>query len=251
MIQAHKLYLHYGDQTVFDHISLQLQQTDRIGLVGRNGAGKTTLLKAFQDPKILDSGSVTIKKGKKLAYLPQEVILASERSILDETFSAFTAVDQLQQELARLEQQLATNATDLALLDRYTTLQAELMEHQPEHLLAQVKKILMGLGFAATSFTQPVSSLSVGWKMRIVLAKLLLRAADFYLFDEPTNHLDLVAKEWFLNFLESAPFGFILICHERYFLDELCDKILDLDRGQATWYTGNYADYLTQKAHQA
>lgn len=136
-----------------------------------------------------------------------------------------------------------------ALLERYATLQEELLAYNLDALRADAKKMLMGLGFSEQQFDQPVDNLSVGWKMRIVLAKLLLQNADFYLFDEPTNHLDLIAKEWFLQFLKESEFGFMLICHERYFLDELCDKILDLERGKATWYSGNYSDCMTQKEH--
>lgn len=251
MIQLQKIKLAYGEQTVFDDISLLIHQTDRIGLVGRNGAGKTTFLRAILEPKLLDSGTVTIQKGKKVAYLPQEVVLNSSLSILDETFASFTELQQLQQLANTLEQQLAQNPQDLALAERYAEVQEQLINQQPDYLLAKTKQILMGLGFDAHKWAQPVSSLSVGWKMRIVLAKLLLQEADFYLFDEPTNHLDLVAKEWFLEFLRTAQFGFILICHERYFLDEVCHKILDLERGQATWYTGNYAEFMAQKTHQA
>src|SRR5207249_2424549 len=99
----------------------------------------------------------------------------------------------------------------------------------PAQLLAQAQEILQGLGFAANTLTDPVNTLSVGWKMRIVLAKLLLQKADFYLFDEPTNHLDIIAKDWFLDFIAHAEFGFLLVSHERYFLDKVCDEILELE----------------------
>lgn len=251
MIQIQRINLAYGKQTVFDDISLLINQEDRIGLVGRNGSGKTTFLKAILEPKVLDDGIITVQKSKKIAYLPQEVVLESNLSILDETFSSFTELYNLQQSAKALEVEIDQNPQDLALVDRYTTIQEAIVNHNPSYLLSKTKKILMGLGFAEAVFEQPVSSLSVGWKMRIVLAKLLLQEADFYLFDEPTNHLDLVAKEWFLDFLKSADFGFVLICHERYFLDELCEKILDLEFGKATWYNGNYSDFVTQKEHNA
>lgn len=248
MIQAHNLCLSFGNQPIFDHISFIVNQHDRIGLVGRNGSGKTTLLKAIQEPVVLDDGSITIQSKKRIAYMPQEVVLLSNLSILDETFTTFAALHALQQEAHKIEQILEKNPDEKSI-DRYAALQEELAEYFPEILKAKTKKILMGLGFSVQQLDQPVSSLSVGWKMRIVLAKLLLQEADFYLFDEPTNHLDLQAKEWFLHFLKSAPFGFILICHERYFLDELCEKILELERGKATWYTGNYSQYEVKKEH--
>jgi ATP-binding cassette subfamily F protein 3 len=180
--------------------------------------------------------------------MPQEVVLQSNLSILEETLTTFTQLHTLQQEALHLEQLLVINP-DTTTLDRYALVQEQLAGFAPEQLAAQTKKMLMGLGFSTQQLDQPVSNLSVGWKMRIVLAKLLLQDADFYLFDEPTNHLDLMAKEWFLQFLKESSFGFMLICHERYFLDELCDKILELELGKATWYTGNYSHYLVQKEH--
>lgn len=248
MIQARNLSLSFGNQTIFDNISFIVNQEDRIGLVGRNGSGKTTLLRAILEPTVLDSGSISIQNKKRIAYMPQEVVLLSNLSILDETFTTFHELYQLQQEAALLETQINT-ATTPELIERYAAVQEQLTALSPEILRAKTKKILMGLGFSLEQLDQPVSTLSVGWKMRIVLAKLLLQDADFYLFDEPTNHLDLIAKEWFLDFLKHAPFGFFLICHERYFLDELCEKIVDIERGKATWYTGNYSNYVVQKEH--
>ena len=247
MIQAHDLCLSFGTQKIFDKVSFTLSQHQRVGLVGRNGSGKSTLLKAIIDPSCLDSGSLSILQGKKIAYMPQDVVLLSELPILDEACSAFTAFHALQQEALLLEQHIAHNSNDLKSMERYLAVQEKLSAYAPELLKAQAKKMLMGLGFTTQQFGLPVSSLSVGWKMRLVLAKLLLQNADFYLFDEPTNHLDLGAKEWFLDFLRHANFGFIIVCHERYFLDELCHNILELEFGKGTLYKGNYSSYITQK----
>lgn len=248
MIQAHNISLTFGNQKVFDKLSFIIGEDDKIGLIGRNGSGKTTLLKAINDNSVLDSGKVTINAGKTLAYMPQEVVLSSNLSVLDEALTAFPNLGELQTEAANLEAQIEEDP-DQHVLERYAEVMEQLTAFSPEALKAEAKKMLLGLGFSQQKLEDPVSSLSVGWKMRVVLAKLLLQKADFYLFDEPTNHLDLVAKEWFLEFLKSAQFGFLLICHERYFLDELCTKILDLERGKATWYTGNYSDSLEQKEH--
>jgi ATP-binding cassette subfamily F protein 3 len=248
MIQINNICLAFGSQPIFDHFSCTVDQHQRIGLVGRNGSGKSTLLKAIIDPALLDSGSIAIMKGKKIAYMPQDVVFLSELSIIDETCGAFTEYHTLKQEATRLEHLLQTTA-DHKIMEQYAAVQEKLTVFAPEMLKAHAKKMLMGLGFGANQFDMPVSSLSVGWKMRVVLAKLLLQEADFYLFDEPTNHLDLVAKEWFLDFLKDARFGFMLVCHERYFLDELCNTILELERGIGTVYTGNYSQYLVQKEH--
>ncbi len=246
MIQVHGICLSFGAQKIFSDLSFSVDQPQRVGLVGRNGSGKSTLLKALGDPSILDDGSISIVRGKRVAYMPQDVVLTSDKSIVAETFTAFEAIYALQQKLTHLEQTLATQPT-AELVTAYAQAQDELTALNPEKALAQTKKILMGLGFTAEQLDKPVDILSVGWKMRIVLAKLLLQQADFYLFDEPTNHLDIVAKEWFLRFLQESDAGFMLVCHERYFLDELCTDILEMERGNGTMYKGNYSTYVIQK----
>lgn len=250
MIQARELSLSFGNRIIFDHLSFTLQEDDRIGLVGRNGSGKTTLLKAFVDPSILDSGTISVQKSKKIGYLPQEVVLNSSLSILAETCTVFTDIYSIEQAILQLEQRLE-QAWDPTLFDKYSKLHDQLEELEPLRRHAEAKKMLMGLGFQEKDFDKPVSDLSGGWKMRVVLAKLLLQKADFYLFDEPTNHLDIIAKEWFLSFLKRASFGFILICHEKYFLDELCDRIMELEYGKLTWYNGNYDYYIVEKEVRA
>jgi len=124
------------------------------------------------------------------------------------------------------------------------------MKLKTHYLEIEAKKILYGLGFIEQQLDQPVSTLSTGWKMRVVLAQLLMQKADFYLFDEPTNHLDLLAKEWFLGFLRSALFGFALVSHDRYYLDNVCTKIIELENGNCTRYNGNYTSYLKEKAER-
>lgn len=246
MIQAQDICLAFGSQIIFNNISFTLNATDRIGLVGRNGTGKTTLLKAINDPSFLDEGFISTQKNKKVAYMPQEIVLDSPLSIFEETLATFTKLYELIQEERELERLMKQN-NDPVLIEYYAELQEMIARLGPDAIKAKTKKMLMGLGFKVQQLEQPVSELSVGWKMRVVLAKLLLQEADFYLFDEPTNHLDLVTKEWFLDFLKNASFGFIIICHERYFINELCTKVLELEHGKAHWYTGNYHAYEAQK----
>lgn len=246
MIQIKDFNLAFGSQIIFDDVCQTINEYDRIGLVGRNGSGKSTLLKAISNPKMLDSGTVSIAKGKTFAYLPQEVVMNSDKSVIDEAFSTFTEIIALQKIIADGDVKIADNQATPEMLDQYSNATQKLAELDPESALAESEEILSGLGFSAEQMKQPVSSLSTGWQMRLVLAKLLLQKADFYLFDEPTNHLDLFAKEWFLGFLQNAPFGFMLVCHERYFLDELCEEIIAMDRGQATRYVGNFSHYEKQ-----
>jgi len=248
MINANNISLSFNEQKILDVVSFTIKQEQRIGLVGRNGSGKSTLLRIITGGQPLDSGTVTISKYKKIAYLPQEVVLNSDKSIIDETLTVFGQITSLEQESRQLEEQLKKE-TDQKVLERYLHIQEQLADYNPGAARAEAKKMLTGLGFSLDQLETIVSTLSVGWKMRIVLAKLLLQKADFYLFDEPTNHLDITAVDWFMNFLKQASFGFLLICHDRYFLNKLCEHVLELERGNGTLYTGNYDAYETKKEH--
>jgi len=251
MINGNIICLEMIHQVIFDGISFSFEQNQHIGLVGRNGSGKSTLLKAIAGKQLLDSGSISIQKNKTIAYLSQDVVLQSDKSIIEETYTAFAAINALLEEQKVLESQLG-NADNLdEVMEHYANVCEKLLHVDQESLKSEAKKVLMGLGFKPEQLNDPVSSLSVGWKMRIVLAKLLLQKADFYLFDEPTNHLDIVAKQWFLQFLKQASFGFILVCHERYFLNQLCDSIFELELGKGKLYIGDYDHYEKQKAHDA
>lgn len=247
IISLNKLSLSFGQQKIFDDLSLTINPHQKIGLVGRNGTGKSTLLKLINDAQSQPNAAISLAKHKKIGYLPQEVVLQSHKSILEEAFSTFDSIDALKKEAAQLEKEME-DTEDFAIYDRYAKICEQLQDFNPDKLLAETKQILMGLGFSQDQFDKPVDSLSVGWKMRIVLAKLLLQKADYYLFDEPTNHLDIVAKDWFLDFLKSSSFGFMIVCHERYFLNKLCDYIFELEFGKGTLYTGNYTRYETLKA---
>ena len=247
MIQLDDICLSFGNQVIFDHISCSFEEGQKIGLVGRNGSGKSTLLNAIGGIQQLDDGRVRMPKSSKIAFMPQDVVLVSDKTILHEAMDAFGEIGAILDELTRLESQVHGDAADPILLERYPHLHHELHEQGYESKQAQTKQMLAGLGFKQESFDTPVSSLSVGWKMRLILAKLLLQKADFYLFDEPTNHLDLIAKDWFAEFLCNAPFGFILVSHDKYFLDTVCQEICEISRGTLTCYTGNYDAYLVQK----
>jgi len=213
MLVADKISLHFGTRAVFDEVSFNINSDQRIGLVGRNGSGKTTLLKVIAGKQGTDEGFLNIQKGAKVAYLPQEVVLLSDKTIFQEALSVFAGLDKYLQELSELEQDLS----DPKKIERYSLLQQKLIELGCDDAKVQAERILLGLGFKLIDLNNSVQTLSVGWKMRLVLAKLLLQKADFYLFDEPTNHLDLVAKDWFLDFLKNSKFGFVLVCHDRYF----------------------------------
>ena len=248
MIQVRELELAFGDQVIFDNLSFTLQNNQRVGLVGRNGSGKSTLLKILAHEQEPDEGRVSIGKGTKVAYMPQEVVLASSLSILDETLGAYGDLVHWQQEIDQLTPRMQDQPTENEV-ERYARAYEALQALDSDKLRVKAQTMLLGLGFTSQQLASSVAALSTGWKMRVVLAKLLLQDADFYLFDEPTNHLDLIAKEWFLTFLKTASFGFMLVCHEQYIMDEVCTHILELEYGKGTLYTGNYTHYEQQKEH--
>lgn len=248
MIHLNNLCLSFGSQKVFDQLSYSVAPDQRLGLVGRNGSGKSTLLKVIGGLIPLDSGSVSVSGNCTIAYMPQELVLSSTRSIYDEAFASYHTIGALWQKMQELEPKIAQGCADA--VQEYGEVSFQYSQLIPDQARLETKNMLLGLGFKESQLNDSVQTLSVGWQMRVVLAKLLLQKADFYLFDEPTNHLDIVAKDWFLSFLSEAPFGFILVCHDKYFLDQQCSTILELDRGKGSLFYGNYSDYETEKAEQ-
>ncbi len=247
MIQLRDVTLRYGERLLFDSITCTFNNHQHIGVVGRNGAGKSTLLKALAGQIVLDEGSISVSRGKKIAYMPQELVLLSDKSIFDEAYSVFSDMVVAFEEQQAIGQKLESSEGTEEMIERYAVLQEKLADYDPSQCKAQVERILKGLGFATDSFGQPVAELSVGWKMRIVLAKLLLQKADFYLFDEPTNHLDIVSKEWFFNFLKYSQCGFLLVSHDRHYLERACTMIFEIEQGRGHLYNGNFSSYIQQK----
>ncbi len=251
MILLNNICLSFGERVLFDHINLTLSNDDKVGLVGKNGAGKSTLLKAIADLTHVD-GVITIDSETTIAYMPQDIVLNSTKSVYDESFSVFQKYIDIEAKITHLEHELTQQPTNAEkMIEEYCELQQELADFDKATAISQTQEILSGLGFSEKRKEQSVDTLSVGWKMRVVLAKLLLQNADFYLFDEPTNHLDLVTKEWFLEFLKRGAFGYLLITHDRHFLENGCDKIFELERGLGTLYYGNYTTYMSQKEERS
>lgn len=240
MIIANNLSLELGSKVILDDVSFIFSRNQKIGIVGANGAGKSTLLNIIGGRIPLDKGSIAIEKGRKLAHLPQDVVLHSTKNVLQEAIAALGDLDNMQQRLKELEPLLATSHE---AIEEYANIHERLIELNPDKIEQDAIQILEGLGFTKELMLKSVDNLSVGWKMRLVLAKLMLERPDFYLFDEPTNHLDIFAKDWFLDYLKNGKTGFMLVSHDRYFLDHACDYILELDKGIGTLYTGNYTAY--------
>jgi ATP-binding cassette, subfamily F, member 3 len=247
MLLVHDLLLEFGQRVLFDRLSFSMQSNQKIGLVGANGAGKSTLLKILAGDLKADAGTISCETGKKLGYLPQEVTLNSERTVTDEVMMVWAHEVDMIAEQAALDAKFATGEGDDVDVERYAEICEVLGSASIDEKRIEALAILKGLGFSDERIKTRVDELSLGWRMRVVLAKLLLQKADFYLLDEPTNHLDIVAKDWFIQFLARAPFGFLLVSHDRYFLDNVCKVIYALERGKGTWYHGNYSYYLTEK----
>lgn len=248
MIFLRDVSLNFGERKLFDKINLSIYPDQKIGIVGLNGSGKSTLLKTIAESSAIDEGEIAKERNKVIAYMPQELTFSSEKTVFDESLTVFEKFIELEKIKTELEQKFNGNNNSAEDLEIYVRILEQLENYDKAHVLSRIEKILLGLGFNGTQFTAQVSSLSFGWKMKLVLAKLLLLDADFYLFDEPTNHLDITAKEWFLDFLRTSKSGFLLVSHDRHFLDRACDTIVELDRGNAKHYKGNYTTYLKQKA---
>ena len=251
MIQISGGAMRYGERTLFEGLDWLVGPEDRIGIVGANGSGKTTLLKILTGLEHLDGGTITRQKGLKIGYLPQDGLSLSGRTLFDECLSAFDealALEQEQEELAHKMAELdPAGAEYQAVTDRYQWV------HDRYHALdgytkeAQIGTVLHGLAFPKHDWRRSTEEFSGGWQMRIALAKLLLEKPNLLLLDEPTNHLDLEARNWLEGYLNEYPFTFLVISHDRYFLDVTVKKVMDVWNKKVHFYSGNYAKYKAAK----
>ncbi|HEX2281509.1 MAG TPA: ABC-F family ATP-binding cassette domain-containing protein [Thermomicrobiales bacterium] len=246
ILTANKLSQRFVTDLIFDDVTLQINEREHIALVGSNGAGKSTLLKILAGSQEPTSGSVVVQAGLRVAYQAQEARFDRERSLYDEALDAFEAVRETGRKMSAIEQEMAEADGDRleSLLEQYSRLSTEFEAHhgyEMEHLTAQV---LSGLGFPEDMFGQPVNRLSGGQKTRVALAKALLSDPDLLMLDEPTNHLDLQAIEWLEGFLKSWNRAFIVVSHDRYFLDKVTTRTLDMAFGRLEDYPGGYTRYL-------
>lgn len=246
MLQVIQLSKSFGARRLFDAVSWQLGKGQRVGLVGPNGVGKTTLLNILVGQESADDGSVIIGRDESLGYLPQEIARVDHGTVLERVLSCATAIRQLEDEIARIEHALATHAAEDAaelasrhveLLERYAMLEGATLE-------GRARSILQGLGFSAAAMQKPLSELSGGWWMRVELARLLLSRPDYLLLDEPTNHLDIDSTRWLEGFLEDYPGAWVVVSHDRYFLNRMVTSIAELSSEGLITFPGNYDDYV-------
>jgi ATP-binding cassette, subfamily F, member 3 len=227
-------------------VSFQVNPSEKIGLVGRNGAGKTTVFRIITGEETADSGEIVKINNLKLGLLEQHVDFRERETVHTAALSAFQRIHDIEAEMRRLETVMATDHS-AAILEKYAELQTEFERLDGFSYTARAEAILLGLGFSRENWSLETDRLSGGQKNRLGLARLLLSQPDVLLLDEPTNHLDVSAVEWLENFLQNYDRTFVIISHDRYFLDRVCNRIIEIENGRAITYKGNYSDYLVER----
>src|SRR5213594_3124696 len=250
MIQLQELTKSFGDRVLFDHVTWQITDRERVGLCGPNGAGKTTLLRMMAGLDEPDSGAILTPAALTVGYLPQDGLTHAGRTVFEEASSAFEAQLTMKAEMHALEERLGDDAIPEAehdaMLHRYSDLQDAFRVHDGYSIELKTSTVLQGLGFKTADFERPTETFSGGWQMRIALAKLLLGQPNLLLLDEPTNHLDLEARNWLEEYLNAYPHAVILVSHDRFFLDAVVTRIADLTLRTLTDYHTNYSGYLVE-----
>ena len=254
MIQLSGAGKRFGHKLLFENVDWLITNRDHIGVVGGNGTGKSTLMKVLGGMDTFDYGSLIIAKGVSAGYLPQDGLTLSGRSVFAECMSVFDDLRDMEKELEALTHSMAeldhTSAEYEAVADRYQRVEHEFRTRDGYSIEAEVGRVLMGLGFGKEDWQRQTDEFSGGWQMRLALAKLLLQKPNLLLLDEPTNHLDLEARNWLEEYLQNYPYAFLLISHDRYFLDVTVDKIAEIWNKKFWFYTGNYDKFLAQKTQR-
>src|SRR5882757_4352158 len=254
MIQLTAAGKRFGPKILFQELDWLITPHDRVGLVGANGTGKTTLLKILAGTESLDYGTVTQQRGIQSGYLPQDGLSLSGRTVFAECLSVFEQVHQMQREMEELAQRMAevdhAGPEYTQIAERFHHIQAEMQSRDGYTIEAEVGAVLNGLGFKKEDWERRTEEFSGGWQMRIALAKLLLQKPNLLLLDEPTNHLDLETRNWLEQYLVNYPHAYVLISHDRYFLDVTVKKTAEIWNKQVFFYSGNYEKYLAQKAER-
>ena len=254
MIQLSAAGRRFGHKLLFENADWLITPHDRVGLVGANGTGKSTIMKILAGLDTLDYGALTVAKGTSAGYLPQDGLSLSGRTVFAECMSVFDDLRAMEKELESLTHSMAElnheSAEYAAVADRYHRLEHEFRTRDGYSIEAEVGRVLMGLGFRKEDWERRTEEFSGGWQMRLALAKLLLQQPNLLLLDEPTNHLDLEARNWLEEYLDDYPHAFVLISHDRYFLDVTVSKIVEIWNKRLWFYTGNYDKFLAQKTQR-
>lgn len=252
MISINNLSVHFSGESLFDHVSFLINEKDRIGLVGKNGAGKSTLLKIIKGIQRANEGEVIIPDGFTIGYLPQEMAVKSLKTVLDESMTAFSEVQALEDKIRITELEIQERLDYES--DGYHKLikqHADAIERY--HLIGgqaihvDIEKVLIGLGFEREDLQRNLSEFSSGWQMRVEIAKLLLQQPDLVLLDEPTNHLDIESIQWLEEFLQNYKGAVVLVSHDRAFLDNVTKRSIEISQGKIWDYKANYSGYIQMR----
>ena len=255
MISVESLSVEFSARPLFSGASFVINKKDRIVLVGKNGAGKSTLLKILAGLQQPTSGTVAVQKDVSVGYLPQVMVISDDRTVIEETERAFEHISTMQDDIARLNAELAER-TDydspayMELVERFTHLSERFQMMGGMNYRAEMERTLIGLGFTAADFDRPTSEFSGGWRMRIELAKILLRRPDVLLLDEPTNHLDIESIGWLEQFLARSPGAVVLVSHDRAFINNATNRTIEISCGRITDYRVKYDDYVRLRAER-
>lgn len=247
--------MEFGATPLFQDVSYVINDKDRIALVGKNGAGKSTMLKIIAGLQQPTSGTVAVSGGSTIGYLPQVMVLSDEHTVREEAEQAFSHISQMQERLDRMNQELA-DRTDydsesyMALVEKFTHESERFQMMGGMNYQAELERTLMGLGFAREDFDRPTREFSGGWRMRIELAKLLLRRPDMLLLDEPTNHLDIESIQWLENFLATKANAVVLVSHDRAFINNVTNRTLEISSGRVFDYKVKYDEYVRLRAER-
>lgn len=249
MISVDALAVEFGGHTLFENISFVINENDRTALMGKNGAGKSTLLKILAGVCQPTRGSISAPDGTVIAYLPQHLMVKDDKTVFEEAAEAFAEINAMEQRINEINHQLETR-TDyesdsyMALIEEVSALSERFYSIEDRNYDAEIEKALMGLGFVRSDFTRKTSEFSGGWRMRIELAKMLLRNPDLILLDEPTNHLDIESIQWLENFLINSAKAVMVISHDRAFVDNVTNRTIEVTMGRIYDYKATYSHYL-------
>lgn len=251
MITVNRLSMEFGEQKLFDNMFFEIQNNDRIGLIGVNGCGKTTLFKLLTGEYEPTGGEIVVNKNTRIGYMEQHVCRNLNISAYSEVLSVFDDVIKMERELETISSRIASGIGDInGLVERQAFLNDEFNRREGLTCRARARSALLGLGFDDEKMNLPIRSLSGGQRAKLQLAKLLLCGANLLLLDEPTNHLDTHAVEWLEEYLTDSKCAFIVISHDRYFLDKVTNRTFELENKKMTPYKGNYSAYLPQRTER-
>jgi len=259
MITVNDIAVQFGGTTLFSDITFSINENDKIALMGKNGAGKSTLLKIIAGVNKPSSGNISAPKDAVIAYLPQHLLTQDDATVFEEASKAFSEIFAIKAEIDKINEEL-TVRTDyesdayMKLIERVSELSEKFYSIEEVNYEAEVEKVLKGLGFEREDFTRPTSEFSGGWRMRIELAKILLRKPDLILLDEPTNHMDIESIQWLEDFLVTSAKAVIAISHDRAFVDNITNRTIEVTMGRIYDYRAKYSHYLElrkdRRAHQ-